>query len=123
MPLLNGTKVRHRAAALGWDLATLAEKSHVPLRAVQNCSRAQRPQPMKLPRIYAIGRALAVAAGEDSTAVTADIVNDKAVATEILAAKDEPKKEPPKREPLGPTRRQDQESTKGPKRARDQDAA
>ena len=116
MPLLNGPRVRHRAAALGWDLGTLAKRSGVPLRAVQNCTRAQHPQPMKLTRIYALGRTLAEAAAEDEWVVTAEIVDDAGLAAEILTARDDPKKGL-NRESTGPTRRQGTEKTTGPKRA------
>ncbi|WP_290050822.1 hypothetical protein [Amycolatopsis solani] len=122
MPILNGPKVRHRAAARGWDLVTLSQQAGIPTRAVQNCTRLQRPQPMHLTRIYALGRALA-APGEDPNAVAAELVNDPAVAAEIVASGPQPAdaptaaKDEPKREPTGPTRRQETEKTTGPKRA------
>ncbi|WP_432846031.1 hypothetical protein ACQPXB_36165 [Amycolatopsis sp. CA-161197] len=123
MPLLHGPKVRHRAAARGWDLITLAAKSHIPKRAVQNCTRPQNPQPMHLARIYALAGALADGTGEDELDVFADIVDDAEVVAAALAAKDDPKKEEPRREPTGPTRRQENERTTGPKRATDRGAA
>ncbi|MEV6879149.1 hypothetical protein [Amycolatopsis sp. NPDC051128] len=125
MPLLNGPKVRHLAAALGWDLPTLATKAKIPVRAVQNCTRERRPQPMHLTRIYALGRTLAEETGEDYRAVTAEIVDESTVAAEILAnatgAGSQPDKEQPKREPTGPARRQ--EKTTGPKRPAEDVAA
>ncbi len=118
MPLLNGQRVRHRAASLGWDLHTLAVKAALPVRAVQNSTRAKRPQTMKITRIYALGRALAQQ-DEDPVEVAADIVADPDVAAEILANNDGVPDTPPKqptRTNTGPTRRETTEQTKGPRR-------
>lgn len=125
MPLLNGQRVRHRAALLGWDLHTLAAAAALPVRAVQNSTRAERPQTMKITRIYALGRALAQH-GEDPVKVSADIVADPAVAAEILANNDGVPDTPPKqptRTNTGPTRRETTEQTKGPRRNRAEAAA
>lgn len=118
MPLLNGQRVRHRAALLGWDLHTLAAEAALPVRAVQNSTRTERPQTMKITRIYALGRALAQH-GEDPVKVSADIVADPDVAAEILANNDGVPDTPPTqptRKPAGPARRETTEKTKGPRR-------
>ncbi|MFI0800081.1 hypothetical protein [Amycolatopsis lurida] len=119
MPFLNGQKVRHRAALRGWDLHKLAETAELPVRAVQNSTRAVRPQTMKITRIYALGRALALP-GEDAVTVAAEIVADPTVAAEIRASNNDGVPDTPPKQPTrtntGPTRRETTEQTKGPRR-------
>jgi hypothetical protein len=115
MPLLNGPRVRHLAAERGWDLPTLARKAALHPRTLANTTRPDSPQPVSLPALYALAGALAYS-DQDARDVAASIVIDPVVAAEIRAAKESETKET-KREPTGPTRRQENEKTKGPKRA------
>lgn len=121
MPLLNGPRVRHLAAERGWDLPTLARKADLHPRTLANTTRPDSPQPVSLPALYALAGALAYG-DQDARDVAASIVLDPVVAAEIRAAK-ESEKQQPKREPTGPTRRQEKEQTKGPKRPADDHAA
>lgn len=117
MPLLNGPRVRHLAAQCSWDLPTLALEADMNPRTLANTTRPDSPQPVSLPNLYALGRALGGELGRDARDVAADICADPIVVAEIRAAKENgPKKEVPKREPIAPTRRQGNEKTTGPKR-------
>jgi hypothetical protein len=115
MPLLNGPRVRHLAAERGWDLPTLAREADMHPRTLANTTRSDSPQPVSLPNLYALGGALALP-GQDGRDIAASICADPVVVAEIRAAK-EAEKEQPKREPTGPTRRQGNEKSTGPKRA------
>lgn len=121
MPLLNGPRVRHLAAERGWDLPTLARKAALHPRTLANTTRTDSPQPVSLPALYALAGALAYG-DQDARDVAASIVVDTKVADEIRAAKESEKKEP-KREPIGPPKRQEKTSGAGPKRAANDEAA
>lgn len=110
MSTLNGSIVRHRAAALGWDLAALATESGIPQGTLKNTTREHKPDPMRLTRVYALAHALAKKTGED--------VRD--VVTEILASGEGVPDGPPPQptQPKAPPRRQDKEKDKkAPRRA------
>ncbi len=118
MPLLNGPKVRNRAAALGWDIPTLANKAGVHPRTLANTTRPESPQPASLPTIYKLAGALA-APGEPIPSIAAALVADLDVARQIRESEApavKPEKEHPKREPLAPPKRTSTERTTGPKR-------
>lgn len=119
MPLLNGPRVRHLAAERGWDLPTLAERAATHPRTLTNVTRQDSPQPASLRFLYALAGALAYGTDQDPRDIAASIVADDAVADEIRAAK-EAEKQQPKREPLGPAKRQEKTGGSGPKRATDQ---
>lgn len=96
MPTLQGSKVRTRAAARGWDLAQLAAVTGIPHGTLRNATRDRKPQGLSLTRVYGVARALRD--GDDPL--------DQVVA-EITAGKDDdgvpstppPPKKPPKKEP------------------------
>ncbi|UUV34413.1 hypothetical protein NQK81_13460 [Amycolatopsis roodepoortensis] len=118
MPLLNGPKVRNRAAARGWDIPTLARQAGVNARTLANTTRPESPQPVSLPTIYKLAGALA-APDERVPLIAAALVADPDVARQIReseAPEAKPEKEQPKREPLAPPKRTSTERTTGPKR-------
>lgn len=119
MPMLKTQAMRHRIAELGDGrdaLVVLAARTGIPSGTLRNAVGGR--QPVSLPRVYALGRALAKQ-GEDPVNVAAWIVDDEAIAREILAndggRKPDTPPTQPKTPPSPPTRR-DNEKTKGPRR-------
>ena len=119
MPMLKTAAVRHRVAELGDGrdaLVVLAERAGIPHGTLRNAVGGR--QPLSLPRVYALGRALAKR-GEDPKAVAAWIVDDEQIAAEIRAnnggVPDEPPRQP-KTPPSPPTRRDQEQTRKGPRR-------
>jgi hypothetical protein len=103
MPMLNGSRVRHRIAELDSDLGGLADATDIPRGTLRNATAGR--QPVTLQRAYRIAKAVDLPVGD----ILAE-GND--------GVPDEPPRQPER--PKGPVRRQDAEKKKtGPKRATD----
>jgi transcriptional regulator with XRE-family HTH domain len=113
MAVVQGSRVRHRAAARGWDVPALAEETGIPKGTLRNCLRDRNPQPIHLTRVYSLAHALC-RRGEDVEELVhyfiADETND--------GVPDEPPAQPP-----GPTKPKDErrkeKAGKGPRRIDD----
>jgi hypothetical protein len=117
MPYLNGTRVQHRMAKLGFRyVKPLAVATGLPYGNLRNAITSRKPlghdHPLHLANVYVLAEALR---GADET--VEDVVAD-IVATEGEGVPDPPPAKKTK-DTQGPARRQDTEKKTGPQRAND----
>lgn len=55
---LQGSRVRHRMAELGWTMEVTGQASGIPPGTLKNVTRPQNPDPVSLKRAYDLLRAL-----------------------------------------------------------------
>ncbi|HKZ21030.1 MAG TPA: hypothetical protein VJQ57_13090 [Acidimicrobiia bacterium] len=107
MAVVQGSRVRHRAAARGWDLPTLATKAGIPKGTLRNNLRTHNPQQIHLTRVYSLARALRNE-GEDVERLVRYFTGEEEVP-------DQPPSQPPgPGEPKEPGRKE--KAGKGPRR-------